>query len=45
MFAADEVEEEQACLYLAELIVETAKRVDQRSHASLAAGKTCLHNL
>ena len=44
VLAAAEVEEGQACLDLAELILETSKRVDQRAHASLAAGKTCHHD-
>ena len=37
--AADEVAEEQACLDLADLILETAKKVDQFAHASSAAGQ------
>ena len=40
--AAAEVEEEQTCLDLADLILETAQLVDQRAHASSAAGATCM---
>lgn len=40
--AAAEAEEEQACLDLADLILETAKRVNQLAQASSAAGKPCI---
>ena len=39
--AAEEVEEEQACLDLADLILETAKLVDRLANANTAPGGCC----